>query len=217
MISAGLAALYAALASAGCWLVAWWIRRGARRSGSPLLQADAENWLVNGAISSCVVVAFGSILLLEGTRLDFLVPYVDPSVVVAVVLFSLSVPARMAWKSLLELLNRAPPVETTHRVREVLEGVLEALPVEELFVRVIQPGRTRVVLAHAVLPRDHHVGTLRRLDEIRDEAQRRFRVEHPATILDLLFTADRIWGAPVAVPDEAGPSPDAPRGGVASR
>jgi len=207
VILAGAATFYAIVATVGSAALALVIRRAARRTDSPLLRTDAENWVVNGVISAGVVVAFAAILLVRGTPLGYVGPYIDPVVVVVVVLFTLSVPVRMAWQALMELLNRAPGAESVDQVRAILEAALSGLPVEELFVRIIQPGRTRMVLAHAVLPASHRVESLASLDAVRANAEARLRDAHLATILDLVFTADRRWGAPTAIPaPRMGPS-----------
>ena len=73
-IAAGTAIAYGIFAATACCVLAWVTRRGAKRSGSPLVIADAENWLVNGAISSAVLLAFISILIIRNTSLNFLVP-----------------------------------------------------------------------------------------------------------------------------------------------
>lgn len=202
-IFAGAAIFYAILATAGSVALALVVRRAARRTASPLLKADGENWIVNAAVSACVIVAFAAILLVRGTRLGYLGPYIDSLVVVLVVLFTLSVPVRMAWQALMALLNRAPAAGTVSQVRAIIETSLAGLPVEELFVRVIQPGRTRMVLAHAVLPASHRVESLTSLDAVRADAEARLREAHLATILDLVFTADRRWGEPTAIPAPA--------------
>lgn len=199
-ISVGWAILYAVLATLGCVTVAIVIRSGARKSASPLLHADAENWVVNAAISACVLVAFASIFLLRDTAYESLIPYVDPAIVIAVVLISISIPVRMAWQAMMELLNRAPPEEITRQVRTILAMSTARLPVQEVFVRVIQPGRTRIVLAHVVLPDSYHIGTLEALDRVRADSVQRLQEAHLATILDLIFTSDRVWGAPEAIP-----------------
>ncbi len=197
-IAAGLAVAYGAFASVACWVLALITHRGARRTGSPLIRADAENWIVNAAISSAVLVSFIVLFLMRGTDYESLMPYVDPIVVLTVVLISVSVPVRMAWRALMELLNRAPSPEILSEVtREVREAVKE-LPVRKLFVRVIQPGRTRMVLAHVVLPRDFQVESLTRLDDIRATTQQRLQQTHPATAIDMVFTADSDVGAPTA-------------------
>ena len=146
-IAAGPAVVYGVLAAASCGALAVAARHGAKRTGSPLIQVDAENWLINMAISSAILLAFVGILLIEGTTFDYLAPYVDPTLVLLVVMISISVPVRMAWQALMELLNRAPHPEIVNRVKEIIQTCTDDLPVRMLFVRVIQPGRTRIVVA----------------------------------------------------------------------
>lgn len=198
-IAAGAAITYGIFAAAACWFLAAVTRRGAKGTGSPLIQADAENWLVNGAISAAVLLAFVSILLIKGTKLEFLAPYVDPSLVLLVVLISLSVPVRMAWQALMELLNRTPSPEIVQQVQQTVEGCTAELPVDKLFVRVIQPGRTRMVLAHVVLPADYQFEGLQHLDGLRVKTLEELKKVHTDTVLDLVFTADPKWGAPTGL------------------
>ena len=204
-IAAGAAIAYGVFAASLCWIVAWFMHQGAAVTHSPLVRADAENWIVNAAISSCVLLAFVGIFVLRALGLDALAPYVDPSVVLVVVLVSLGVPVRMAWRALMALLNRAPTEEIVEQVTNVVDANLAELPVQERFVRVVQPGRQRLVLVHAVLPPDFKIEDLRQLDAIREQTCRALAQAHVATIADILFTADRRWGAPLSDGGAGGP------------
>ena len=196
-ISLGLATIYGAFAALGCWVLAFITHKGVRSSGSPLLKADAENWLVNGAISSAVLLAFISIFLMQGTSMERFIPYVDPLLVLIVVTISISVPIRMAWNALMEMLNRAPSEDIVNEVEQVIQKSLANLPVEELFVRVLQPGRTRMVSAHVVLPRDYTVNQIKDLDSIRARTLVELKKLHPSTFIDIIFIGNRYWGAPL--------------------
>jgi cation diffusion facilitator family transporter len=206
-IDAGLAIAYGIFATALCLLLAIVTRRGVRATASPLVDADAKNWTVNAAISACVIVAFGTIFLLRGTALEWLTPYVDPIIVLSLVVVFMAVPVRMARQALLELLNRAAPSEVLGRVTEIVDSCTSGLPVRERFVRVVQPGRTRLVSAHVVLPEDFGPVELKALDEVRSRALELLRIEHAGTILDMIFTTDPEWGAPAGAPDRAGSRP----------
>ncbi len=197
-ISAGLAVGYGIFASIVCWSLTLLTRRGAKQTSSPLVAADAENWLVNAAISSCVVVAFTGIFLLLLLDLDQFVPYVDPVVVLATCLITIGVPVRMAWQALMDLLNRAPTPAIVGQVTSIVDQCLADLPVTERFVRVIQPGRYRMVLVHVVLPSDFTIESLDVLDAVRLKTHEELRRFHVATVVDLLFTTDRQWGAPLS-------------------
>ena len=195
-IAPGAAIAYGIFAAVACWGLAVVTRRGAKKTGSPLALTDAENWLVNGAISTAVLLAFVSILFINKTSLAYLIPYIDPSLVLIVVLITISVPVRMAWKALMELLNRAPSHDIVRQVDEIIRKCTAGLPIQSLFIRVIQPGRTRMVLAHVVLPVEFQVDGLPMLDAVRAETLEKLRAAHLATVLDMVFTADPDWGAP---------------------
>lgn len=201
LIALGFATVYGAFATFSCWSLAYFTHRAAARSGSPLLKADAENWLVNGAISSAVLLAFLTVYLIRDSEFSYLTPYIDPLLVVTVVLISISVPIRMAWNALMELLNRAPSKSVVGAVEAVVARCLDDLPVTESFVRVLQPGRTRLVSVHVVLPEDYPLAGLRELDEVRAKTQEELQHLHGSTFVDLIFTADRRWGAPLNTGD----------------
>jgi cation diffusion facilitator family transporter len=200
-ISLGYATAYGFFAAVSCWSLALLTHRTANKTGSPLLRADAENWLVNGAISSAVLLAFLGVYLIQNTSYAYLTPYIDPLLVLTVVLISISVPIRMAWKALMELLNRAPSPELVKSVEEVVAKSLGDLPVVEAFVRVLQPGRTRMVSVHVVVPKEHPISSVGELDEIRTRTLKALQKLHDLTFVDVLFTEDRRWGAPLGSGD----------------
>lgn len=206
-IAAGIAIVYGIFASMVCWGIALHMKHGAKTIHSPLVSADAENWLVNAAISSCVLLAFAGIFVLRALELDGLAPYVDPIVVIVVVAISLSVPVRMSWNSIMALVNRAPSDEILNQVTNIVDASLSSIPVLERFIRVVQPGRQRMVLIHVVLPTDYEPVQLNYLDAIRKKMYKALREAHVATVVDMLFTADRRWGAPLSDGGFGGPAP----------
>ena len=196
-IALGYATAYGVFATCACWSLALLTHRSARQTNSPLLRADAENWLVNGAISSPVLLAFVGVFLIQDSPYSFLTPYIDPLLVLTVVLISISVPIRMAWRALMELLNRAPEPEVVENVEQVVNQCLTELPVTESFIRVLQPGRTRMVSVHVVMPDDYRIAGLGQLDDIRTRVLSALQKLHGSTFVDVIFTADRRWGAPL--------------------
>jgi predicted Co/Zn/Cd cation transporter (cation efflux family) len=193
-IAAGAAILYAALAAAACWLAYLGTRRAAERTASPLVGADSRNWMINAGISTAVLLAFLSMLLIRASGADHLLPYVDPVLVVALVAITIWVPARQTWLALMEILNRAPSHEVRARVRAAVESSLGDLPVRLLYVRTVQPGRTRYVSAHVVFPEAYDPPGIASLDRLREKTHGALQADHPGTILDMVFTADERWG-----------------------
>ena len=206
-VSAGIAIAYGVFACISCGTIASITRRGARLTNSPLVRADADNWIVNAAFSCCVLLAFATILVLRALQLDAMTLYVDPTVVLAVVAISLVIPIRMSWKALMELLSRAPESDVVKQVTDIVDANLTDLPVQERFIRVVQPGRQRMVLAHVVLPANYQPDSLSQFDAVRAQTFEALSSAHVATIIDILFTADRQWGAPLSDGGSGGPRP----------
>ncbi len=194
-IGAELAIAYGIFATVVCWGMAIATHMGFKRTASPLLGVDAKNWIINAAISSCVMLAFLCIPWVRRSSFSAAAEYIDPGLVLTVIIISISVPIRMARDALRELLHRSPDKPVVDKTREIIAKALSELPVGELFVRVIQSGRTRIVLAHAVLP-DDYAAPISAMDEYRAKVLADLNAAEPGTILDLTFIANRYWGAP---------------------
>ena len=106
-IAAGDAFFYGVAASVIGWSMVVVLSRAKASTQSPLVGADAANWLVNSMISSAVAVAFLLSFLLEGSIIDPFLQYLDPGLVVILVLVSLGIPVRMIRTAYFQLINRA--------------------------------------------------------------------------------------------------------------
>mgnify|MGYP002413243292 FL=1 len=206
-IVAGPAIGYAVFANLACSATAWILHRARRHVDSPLMRADFENWLVNALISSGVLLTFCMIPVARFFDRDDIVPYVDSVLVIAVVLFCLSVPIRMARSAIMELLNRAPPRELRRPVLAAIDAALADLPVRQCQVRMVRPGRQLYVMIHVVLPADFPLTGLPQLDTLRERLTSAVSAVYPHQVTDTLFTADAKW----AEPCEAMPVVSTPR------
>ena len=195
-ILAGPAIIYAVFATLACSFTAWTLRRSLAHLDTPLVRADYENWLINAMISSSVLLTFCFIPVARWLGWHGILPYVDSVLVIAVVLFCLGMPIRMARGALRELLNRAPPRNLRRPVRAAIDAALADLPVRQVEVRMVRPGRQLYVIVHVVLPPDHRIDNLKELDAVRDRLQRAVSEVYPQQVTDTLFTADPKWAEP---------------------
>lgn len=196
-ISVGWAVVYGVVASAACWALAWVTHRARKKLASPLIDADAKNWLANAAVSSAVLLAFVTVAILERRGHNAILPYVDPLLVTAVVLLTIAIPVRIAWTSLMGLLNRAPAADVVETARAAVREGLAGLPVRDLAVRVIKPGRLHMIGAHALLETGRSP-SVAELDAVRQRVSERLLAHDPNVILDLVFTEDPRCFAPLS-------------------
>ncbi len=198
-IEVGPAIGYGAFATVTGVVTALLLRRVHRRTGSPLVGADASSWTVNAAVSGAVLLTFGAIPVISALGGDDVVPFVDPVLVTIVVVISLGVPIRMAWQALMAMLNRAPPAEFRSPVIAAIREALADLPSRSIYVRMIRPGRTLHAAVHVVLPADFADASLETFDAMRARVSADVQNLHNNAIVDVLFTADERWAAPASL------------------
>ena len=201
LVEVGPAIVYGIIATLACTSTAVLLRRAHRRTASPLVDVDASSWTVDAAISSAVLLTFCAIPVVNAMGGAALVPYVDPFLVSVIVVISLGIPIRMAWSALMAMLNRAPPREIRDPIDATIRDALADLPSRSVYIRIIRPGGTLLVTAHVVLPDDFPITGLDAFDAVRARVEANVRRVHGPAIVDVLFTADEKWAAPVKAPD----------------
>lgn len=195
-IAAGVAVIYALFATAACSLTAWVMQRSLRFVKSPLVEADKSNWVVNSVISASVLTAFCLVLLFDALDWQAVLPYVDPLLVIGVVLLCLGVPVRMATQALHELLNKTPPSALTAPIHHAIEQALAEIETDEVRVRMVRPGRMLYVIVHVVLPSNTSLNSVVSLDALRTRLDEHIRQCYSPVVCDVVFTADKHWAAP---------------------
>lgn len=187
-VQAGWATVYAAIAAGGAALVASVLRAAARRSASPLLEVDVNNWIVDGLLSAGVGVAFIATFLLRNTGLAWLVPYTDPAIVVALVVLIAPMPVKTAWTGFRELMGAAPEPEIQRRVHDLLAAEFAELADVQPWVRMLKAGRLIYVQIYLLVPDEVEIGGVGLLDEVRASIYKALEPQFPDLSLDVVFT-----------------------------
>ena len=192
-IEAGGAAVYGALAAVACF-VFWWVqRRSYRATGSPLIEVDAKNWLVDGAISTAVALGFVTAALLEASRYSDWVPYVDPILVLVVVAATASVPFGIVRTGFGELLLAAPPLDNIEKLDAIMHDLLASTGTVEHVPRLVRRGRAHYLNLYLIVGGDSPLNDVKAQDEFRAEALAALSPYLPNLVIDLLVTRERRW------------------------
>lgn len=192
-VQPGLGIVYALIALAGCLVVGAMQRRAARRLGSPLLEVDSNNWLIDGLLSGVVAAVFVLALILGRTRFAHVVPYIDPVLVIMLIVAILAVPVRTIRGGLREILAFAPPPAIQEDVRRRVGSAIEDLPLAGSHVRMMKVGRFLYVLNQLVVSPEFKVGRVGDLDAVRERIASAMQGFEPTPVLDTVFTEDEKW------------------------
>ena len=192
-LNAALAVVYAIIALSGCFVVAGIQRRAARRTGSPLLEVDYRNWLIDGILSGVVALVFVAALILGRTDWAHVVPYIDPALVIVVVLAIIAVPIGIIRDGAREILGFAPARAIQDDVRGRVEGAIGDVPVKATHVSMMKIGRFFYILNQIVVSPEFRPSRVAELDEVRERIARAMDGFEPKPIIDTVFTVDEKW------------------------
>lgn len=162
---------YAVLICVACFGMFFYERHLNRRIGSDFVRLDTQSWLMSGAITSALLVAFAITSTLKGTAYEYLAPYADPAVLALLTLVLVFVPIRT--------------------VRKALEEILHGFKTYTSYVAKV--GRAQFIEIHIAVPPQSPIDSVGKADAIRREIAEAIGGEDPHRWLTIDFTADSRW------------------------
>jgi predicted Co/Zn/Cd cation transporter (cation efflux family) len=192
-LSPGAAVIYSIIATSGCIIVFLIQKRYARRVDSPLLAIDLATWRISGFISSAVAVAFIAAYLLSRTDHSWIVPYIDPIMVIILILVMVRLPLSALKEGVGDLLLGAPGAELQGSIRESIDAALDGLAMERNYIRMVKVGRHVFVTVEIILPLGTAITAIGEFDRVREKVSASVEGLHPAIVVDTLFTGDDRW------------------------
>jgi cation diffusion facilitator family transporter len=186
------AIVYAVVVCAASFGMVLYVRHRNRRIGSDFLRLDAQSWLMSGAITAALLVAFAAAMAAEGTRFAAYTPYVDPVVLAVLTLCLVFVPIHTVRRALREILLITPPDLDAH-VRQVMEKIVAKYDFRSFTSYVAKVGRAQFIEIHIAVTPDWPLTSIAAADSIRREIGDAIGGEGPERWLTIDFTADRRW------------------------
>lgn len=192
-VNAGWASFYAVIASTGCFAIAFSQWRLSKKTKSPLLEVDTKNWVIDGIMSVAVALAFVLTWVMSNAGMTSFVPYADPLVVIVLVTFTLSIPAKIIRDNWGQLLGRAPAQEVQDRVYRAVDSILKDIKGIQTRTRIHQIGRLTFVQVYIICSEDFKTAGLPEFDECRQSIDDALTKQFDNLALDVIFTHDVHW------------------------
>ncbi|WP_374321116.1 cation diffusion facilitator family transporter [Pseudoxanthomonas kaohsiungensis] len=172
--------------------MAWYGHRANRRLRSDFVAMDVRGWLMSAAITAALLVAFAIGLAIQGTRLEWISPYIDPAVLALVCLVVFPVPLGAVRQALEEILL-VTPTELKQHVDRVAGEVVARHGFTGYRAYVAKVGRGRQIELYFIAPSGWPARTLEEWDALRDEIGEAIGGDSPDRWLTIAFTTDREW------------------------
>lgn len=152
----GLLTIYVVLAVLGCGVLFLISRKGFKQTGSEILQAETQAWLINAVVSGAIGIAFGVTMLLKGTPLGGIDRYIDQILVIVLSFVFIKDPIVLMKSGIKELLLAAPQDQYIKPFQEKLAPLKDQLHARAMALEVIKTGR-RLWLTVRFDPRDDDI------------------------------------------------------------
>lgn len=163
-----------------------------RRVGSEFLALDAKSWLMSAGITIAYIFAFGFGALAQGSRFEWMIPYIDPLALGLVCLAMLPMPVGTVRRALSDILLVTPP-DLKQQVDAVAQASVRRYGFESYRSYVARVGRGKQIELYFLVPGKWPAKTLEEWDRIRDEISDAIGDDTPNRWLAIVFTTDPEW------------------------
>ncbi|MFB4159020.1 cation diffusion facilitator family transporter [Geomicrobium sp. JSM 1781026] len=163
------------------------------RHHSEFIKAEAAQWLMDTLLSVAVVVGFIGALLLQSTSVAWIIPYIDPFMVLLAGLYFLSVPITLIKRNGRELLRMTPDSETQTRLESHVQKLKKNYHIEGASVRSSKVGRTMYIDIDFLLDRTSTVRTVEDMDQVREKLDLAFHDMSQKRWVNVSFTRKKKW------------------------
>ncbi|OYD81035.1 cation diffusion facilitator family transporter [Azospirillum brasilense] len=166
--------------------------RANRTVRSDFLALDAKAWIMSAALTAALLVAFVFGYLIQGTRLQWMSPYIDPAVLALVCLVVIPIPVGTMRQALADVLL-VTPADLKRHVDAVASEIVRRHGFSSYRAYVARVGRGRQIELFFIVPSGWPPRTLEEWDRIRDEVGAAIGGEGPDRWLTIAFTSDPEW------------------------
>jgi cation diffusion facilitator family transporter len=186
----GLAVVYGAISTVGCFTVAWLLVRTGKQTRSDLVAVEAKTWLMDGLLSCAVFLGFLGAWWLESSPWPEYASLVDPILLITIVTLALPVPLGILKDSLREIVWMAPSEPVVDEMEQRLLASLAGLDYAHIEFRATKRGRNTYVLIHFVVGESFTITSIAELDTIRHRSELALKSWNPEIVMDMLFVKD---------------------------
>ena len=163
-----------------------------RRIRSDFVALDAKSWLMSACITVAYLFAFGFGVVAQGSRYEWLIPYIDPAALGLVCLAVLPLPIGTVRRALSDILLVTPP-DLKQQVDAVAQASVRRYGFESYRSYVARVGRGKQIELYFLVPGKWPAKTLEEWDRIRDEISEAIGDDTSDRWLAIVFTTDPEW------------------------
>lgn len=138
-INANIGLFYGVFSFVGCGLVCFLLSKNKKKSD--LIYAEMLQWLLDTFVSFGIILGFILMFILKNTKFTWLIPYIDPILVLIAGIILIIMPVRLLYKSLKEVFSMAASEEIQYEVYTIVKKLNEEYKIKEEDIRISKMGQ----------------------------------------------------------------------------
>ncbi len=168
------------------FFVIFLIKRCKQKTDSSILVLEVKNWYIDTFITVGIAVSLAVVLIVYKLGYTNILPYIDPSLVLIIVLVSLPVPIKAFVIELKRLLLISPENYIESNIKEYINPVTEKYGLKNINIYAVKIGRIYQIFIYANLKTANI--SLDLLDEIRMNIRKELSKHFSRHYTDVIFS-----------------------------
>ncbi|UCZ55139.1 cation transporter [Bacillus shivajii] len=187
------AIIYSIFSTLSCFLFVFYIKIKNKKQMNGFVKAEMNQWLMDGYLSLGVFIGFLTAVFLTDTQYSFIVPYIDPFMVLIASILFLKVPLFHIIQSIREMIGMAPPTEVLREVQMIVKNSERKYKIKDSIIKVTKAGSGMYIDIDFIVNEQSKACHVKSQDVIREDLMNDLRRIHRDPMLVVSFTTNRKW------------------------
>jgi predicted Co/Zn/Cd cation transporter (cation efflux family) len=166
--------------------IIYMIKKCKRKTTSSILELEVKNWYIDTLITVGIAVSLGFVLVIYKMGLTKILPYIDPSLVIVIVIVSLPIPIKSLFQELKKLLLISPENYIEKELLEHIKPISQKYDFINTNIYAVKTGRTYQMYLYTDLKNSKV--TIEQLDNIRQEIRSEISKYYEKYYIDIVFS-----------------------------
>ncbi|EFA89250.1 hypothetical protein HMPREF0797_0034 [Staphylococcus epidermidis SK135] len=143
-INANIGLFYGIFSFVGCGVICFLLSRN--RKKSDLIYAEMLQWLLDTFVSFGLVLGFILMFILKYTKFDWLIPYIDPFLVLIAGIILIVMPIRLLYKNGKEIISMSASEEVQYDIYNIVKKKILNIILETKILEYLKWGKLFILI-----------------------------------------------------------------------
>jgi predicted Co/Zn/Cd cation transporter (cation efflux family) len=181
-----IAAVYTLISLVIYFIIMYSINKYAKKTHSSILALEVKNWYIDTLITIGIAISLGLVLIIYKMGFTAILPYIDPALVIGIVIVAFPTPVKSLIIELKNLLLISPENYIEHEVKRHIKPLIKRYNLINMGIYAIKTGRVYQLFLYTDIEGDSI--TIEYLDKIRLDIRKEISKLYNKHYTDVIFS-----------------------------